>query len=221
VFKNKTIIYVLLSTLLITIFFTSKFKQQTDWNEQVYLQKTNIPFAEMIKQYNGDSLQQTLKDLQNIDDLPKEDAVQLTNRASMEWADWVQNLHNIVYLADYEMPNEDKSYGYNGYIVGSKKQYELLMGLNRASVLEYYFISMEEKLGNESLNEKDMTMIQDIGQIFDSINQNMNHKVELIDKINYEIDMDHIQKMKRSFIHSLEADIRELGKMQDGISKWD
>ena len=61
--------------------------------------------------------------------MSKDEAIALTTKASNEWSLWVQTLHNLVLTADYLVPKEDEQYGYNGYIVGSEKQYKVLSNL--------------------------------------------------------------------------------------------
>ena len=72
-----------------SVFFIDKYQKEIGWTKEIYLNKSNLNFLEFLHQYNADDLQNTLKRLNEIESMSKDEAVALTTKASNEWSLWV------------------------------------------------------------------------------------------------------------------------------------
>ncbi|PIC62578.1 hypothetical protein CSV79_16290 [Sporosarcina sp. P13] len=207
--KMKIGIFVLILLVFTSVFFIDKSQKETGWTKEIYLNKSNLIFLEFLHQYNADDLQNILKRLNEIESMSKDEAVDLTIKASNEWSLWVQTLHNTVLTADYLVPKEDEQYGYNGYIVGSEKQYKVLSNLFTTGGFRFYFQSLEDKIITNQLNNQDKMLLQEVNQLFNSIHDVVkNNWLIRAEGIDSRSNQDKIFKMKEPFINSIEQDVK-------------
>lgn len=217
--KIKIGIFVLMLLVFILVTFIYKYQREVDWTKEIYLNKSNVNFIESLHEYNADDLQNTLESLNEIESLSKDEAITLAAKASNEWNLWVQTLHNAVLTADYIVPKEDEQYGYNGYIVGSEKQYSVLGNLFTTNGFRFYFDTLENKIITNQLNNQDKMLLQEINQLFNAIHNVMKSDwLTKVESINYETDQDKILKMKEPFINSIEQDVQSLSDLYHELS---
>lgn len=217
--KIKIGIFVLMLLVFALITFTYQYQKEIDWTKEIYLNKSNVNFIESLHQYNADDLQNTLESLNEIESMSKDEAMTLTAKASNEWSLWVQTLHKAVLTADYIVPKEAEQYGYNGYIVGSEKQYQILGNLFTTNGFRFYFNSLENKIITNQLNNQDKMLFQEVNQLFNSIHNVMKSNWLIkVENINFLTDQDEILKMKEPFLNSIEQDVQSLSDLYHEFS---